>query len=325
MNQESEQHNQSRLAHFPVSFFSTIMGLSGLTIAWQKAHAALGASSLVWQSIAGLTAVLFVFLALVYGLKLIRHFPEVTAEWKHPVRVNFFPTVSIGLLLQSVVWLEAAPAAAYALWLVGALVHFLFTLTILSSWMFHTHYDIKHANPGWFIPVVGNLFVPIGAAHFGQTEVGWFFFAVGIVFWVVMMTIVFYRVLFHDPIPPRLLPTLFILIAPPAVGFLAWTNLVGGLDPFGRLLVFSADFFFVLLLPQVATLARLPFTLSWWAYSFPLAALTIAQFTLAELTGTAVYRLAGYGLFTLLAVLIAGLAGRTLLGLARREFCVPEH
>ncbi len=30
-----------RLQHFPVSFFAVIMGLSGLTIAWDKAHAVL--------------------------------------------------------------------------------------------------------------------------------------------------------------------------------------------------------------------------------------------------------------------------------------------
>ena len=82
------------------------------------------------------------------------------------------------------------------------LIHLLFTFFILSSWMYHSHCDIKHANPGWFIPVVGNLFVPIGGVHFVSAEVGWFFFSIGILFWIVLMTIIFYRVIFHDPIPP---------------------------------------------------------------------------------------------------------------------------
>ena len=99
MSAEHPESNPSRLAHLPVSFFSTVMGMTGLAIAWQKAHLALGASPIVWQSLAALSSALFVGLLVVYGVKLVRHPNEVTAEWKHPVRVNFFPTISISLLL----------------------------------------------------------------------------------------------------------------------------------------------------------------------------------------------------------------------------------
>ena len=242
MSAEHPESNPSRLAHLPVSFFSTVMGMTGLAIAWQKAHLALGASPIVWQSLAALSSALFVGLLIVYGVKLVRHPNEVMAEWKHPVRVNFFPTISISLLLLGIVWLEAAPSAALSLWTAGTVIHLLFTFAILSSWMYHTHYDIKHANPGWFIPVVGNLFVPICGVHFVSPEVGWFFFSIGIIFWIVLMTIIFYRVIFHDPIPPRLLATLFILIAPPSVGFVAYANLVPELDGFARILYYSAVF-----------------------------------------------------------------------------------
>ena len=47
MSAEHPESNPSRLAHLPVSFFSTVMGMTGLAIAWQKAHLALGASPLV--------------------------------------------------------------------------------------------------------------------------------------------------------------------------------------------------------------------------------------------------------------------------------------
>ena len=112
MSAEHPESNPSRLAHLPVSFFSTVMGMTGLAIAWQKAHLALGASPIVWQSLAALSSALFVGLLIVYGVKLVRHPNEVMAEWKHPVRVNFFPTISISLLLLGIVWLEAAPSAA---------------------------------------------------------------------------------------------------------------------------------------------------------------------------------------------------------------------
>lgn len=314
-----------RLSHLPVSFFAVVMGLAGLTIASFKLEAAAGLAHVASPLLFWLSAAVYAAIAAAYLAKAVTRPAALREEWAHPVRISFFPAMSIGLILLSIAALRVAPALSLPLWLIGTILHFVFTVLVMTAWINHARYQVVHLNPAWFIPVVGNILVPIAGLSHAPADVSWFFFAIGLLFWLVLLTVVVNRLIFHNPLPARLMPTLFILIAPPAVGFLAWTNLIGGLDPFGRLLVFSADFFFVLLLPQIATLVRLPFTLSWWAYSFPLAALTIAQFTLAELTGAAFYRMTGYGLFALLAVLIAGLAARTLLGLARSEFCVPEH
>ena len=324
MSAEHQESGQSRLAHLPVSFFSTVMGMTGLTIAWQKAHPALGASDLVWQGLAVLSSALFVALLLVYGVKFSRHPNEVAAEWKHPVRVNFFPTISISLLLLGIVWLETAPAMAMALWAAGSVIHLLFTFAILSSWMYHTHYDIKHANPGWFIPVVGNLFVPICGAHFVSPEVGWFFFSIGMVFWIVLITIIFYRVIFHDPIPPRLLATLFILIAPPAVGFVAYANLVPELDGFARILYYSAVFLTLLLGGNVMRFIRGGFFISSWAYSFPLAAITIATFVMAKRSGLDFFLWLGSVLLAIVTLVVIVLVRKTLSAVGRKAICVPE-
>ena len=80
MNAVHPESNPSRLAHLPVSFFSTVMGMTGLAIAWQKAHLALGASPLVWQVLAALSSALFVGLLIVYGVKLVRHPNEVVTK-----------------------------------------------------------------------------------------------------------------------------------------------------------------------------------------------------------------------------------------------------
>ena len=324
MNAEHPESNPSRLAHLPVSFFSTVMGMTGLAIAWQKAHLALGTSPLVWQSLAALSSALFVGLLIVYGVKLVRHPNEVMAEWKHPVRVNFFPTISISLLLLGIVWLETAPSAALLLWAAGTVIHLLFTFAILSSWMYHTHYDIKHANPGWFIPVVGNLFVPICGVHFVSPEVGWFFFSIGMIFWIVLMTIIFYRVIFHDPIPPRLLATLFILIAPPSVGFVAYANLVPDLDGLARILYYSAVFLTLLLGGNVMRFIRGGFFISSWAYSFPLAAMTIATFVMAKRSGLEFFVWLGGLLLAIVSLVVIVLVRKTLSAVGRKAICVPE-
>ena len=312
------------LAHFPVSLVSTVMGLTGLAIAWQKAHRALGVPAGVWMAIAALASAVFVFLITLYAIKLLR-FPEaVRGEWRHPVRVNFFPTISISLMLLATVWIDAAPSVAFLLWAGGALLQLVFTLAILSSWMFHTHYDIKHANPAWFIPVVGNLFVPIVGGRFAPPELGWFFFSIGIVFWGVLMTIVVYRVVFHDPVPLRLQPTLFILLAPPAVGFVSYSALVPELDAFARVLYFTALFIALLLGCNAPRFVRGGFFISAWAYSFPLAAVTIASFVMAQRSGSGFF-LAVAGVFLAVVTLVVSLlVVKTIAAARRNAICVPE-
>ena len=95
MSNVVEPDSKGRLSHLPVSIFSTVMGLAGLAIAWQKAHLALDVPAFVWQGIASFTTLLFLGLLAIYGIKIWRFPGAVAAEWKHPVRVNFFPTISI--------------------------------------------------------------------------------------------------------------------------------------------------------------------------------------------------------------------------------------
>lgn len=258
------------------------------------------------------------------SLKALRYPGAVMSEWKHPVRVNFFPTISISLLLLGIVWMETARSISLLLWIAGTVIHLAFTFVVLSSWMYHTHYDIKHANPAWFIPVVGNLLVPVCGVHFVSAELSWFFFSIGLIFWIVLMTIVLYRIFFHDPIPPRLLPTLFILLAPPAVGFIAYGALIPELDAFARVLYYIALFLALLLGSNVLRFIRGGFFISSWAYSFPLAATTIATFLMAKRSGIGMFNGLAVVLLAIVSLVVAVLIAKTLGAIQRKAICVPE-
>jgi tellurite resistance protein len=314
----------SRLAHFPISFFATVMGLAGLAIAWEKAQSSLGLGLPLALPLVGLTAAVFLAVLALYLAKLVRHPAAVVQELRHPVKLSFFPTISISIILLGTASLPLLPTLAHALWWIGTGLHLAFTLYVLNAWIQQEHFEVQHMNPAWFIPVVGNVLVPIAGLPLGYVELSWFFFSIGMLFWVVLFTIIFYRVLFHHPIPARLTPTLFILIAPPAVGFVSYTRLAGGLDSFGRVLFFSAVFLTLLLFTQIGRFARLQFFLSWWAYSFPLAAITIASFVMHDLSGVGAYRMLGIGLLGLLTLVVAMLCVRTLLAIRAQGICVPE-
>lgn len=312
----------SRLPHFPVSFFATIMGLAGLTVAWQRAEPVLGMRAS--DGLLAFTMLAFLVLTAFYAAKAVKHPSAVVNEFRHPVRLHFFPAFSISLLLLSVALAPLAVQLAGRLWMAGAALHLLLTLAIMSIWIRHTRFEITHINPAWFIPVVGNIVVPLGGTVHGYGEISWFFFSIGLTFWLVLFTLVFYRVIFHAPLPERLLPTLFILIAPPAVGFLAYTQLTGTLDAMARVLYYTAVFLTLLLAMQVPRLARMKFALSWWAYSFPLAAMTVATLRMQRMTEMEGFRVAGLGLLAVLSALLVVLTALTVRAILRGEICVEE-
>jgi tellurite resistance protein len=315
----------SCLKNFPISWFAMIMGLSGFTLAWGRAEQLFGLGFAISPFLAPASAGLFVLLALVLAAKLVKYPQDVLAEIRHPVKLAFVPTFSIALILLSVVFLHGNPELSFWLWLTGAGLHLTLTLYVLSSWIHHTKYEIAHLNPAWFIPVVGNILVPIAGVHHASVEISWFFFGLGLFFWPVLTAIIFYRLIFHGSLPERFMPTLFIFIAPPAVGFISYFNLVGAIDAFAHVLYGVALFFTLLLLAQAGRFVRLKFFLSWWAYSFPLAAITIATLIMARETGFGLYFWLGGGLLAILSAVILVLLLRTGLAVLRREICVEGH
>jgi tellurite resistance protein len=315
---------QPRLRYLPISVFSIVLGLSGYAIATQRVFTGQGWGDGLPTAILFAVTAVYVFLLTLYAVKTVRYRDAVATEFRHPVMISFFPALSISLLLLSIGYMDVSETASLYLWAVGAAANLVFTLVVLSIWIRHTHFEIVHFSPAWFIPVVGNLIVPVVGVEHAATDVSWLFFAVGIVFAVVLLVVFFYRMVFHQPLHDRHLPTLFILIAPPAVAAVAYVKLTGSFDSFARILYFLAVFFAVFLIAQVRMFARIRFYLSWWAYTFPLAALTIATFLVGKETASAFYGDAATVLWVGLSVLVAGLLVRTLVAAGRGEICVPD-
>ncbi|MEW6465953.1 MAG: SLAC1 anion channel family protein [Pseudomonadota bacterium] len=314
-----------RLEHMPVSLFSIVMGLAGATVATEKVELAWGWSNGLSTGLLWLTIVLFVVIAVAYAAKFVLHRSHVMAEFNHPIRLSFFPAMSIGLLLLSIAVLSHHQQIAQWAWGVGTVLHLLFTLTILSNWIHHERFQIQHSNPAWFIPIVGNILIPVAGASLGWKEVSWFFFSIGIVMWLPLLAVLLNRFFFHPMMPAKMLPTLFILIPPPAVGFISWVKLHGGtIDDTARILYYFALFVTMLLAWQVRYFARLSFALPWWAYSFPLAAITIATSIMAEKVGGPFFPALLPILYTVLMAMIALLLTLTARAMMRHEICVPE-
>ncbi len=314
-----------RLEHLPVSMFSIVMGLAGSTIALEKVEQLWGWSSLASSAWLLVSTLVYTFIALAYLGKFMLHRQQVVAEFNHPVRLSFFPTMSIGMILLAIAYMSHFPAVSQVLWIVGSAVQMMFTLIILSNWIHHEKFQVQHSNPAWFIPIVGNILVPIAGVPLGFVEISWFYYSLGLMMWLPMLAVLLNRFFFHPMMPAKLLPTLFILIAPPALGFISWVKLHGGvIDDAARIFYYFGLFTTLLLFSQARHFTKVPFALPWWAYSFPMAAMTIATTVMLEKIGGRFFMALTVVLMTMLAVLMVTLVVKTIKAMLRGDICVPE-
>ena len=316
----------ARLSHFPVTFFATVMGLAGLALAWLRAAPVLGTPQVIGEVLFWAALVVYGVVLVAYLVKAVRYPAAVRNEMHHPVRLAFVPTSTIALLLLATAGQDVVPDLAAGLWWVGAIGQLVLTLYVLSAWISRATFAMQHVTPAWFIPVVGMVAVPLAGVTFGPLEVSWFFFSVGLVFWLALLPMVLTRLFIHDqPVPGQLLPTLAVLIAPPAVTFLAYLRLTGGgLDTASRVLFYTAVFFALLFFAQVGRLHRLPFFLSWWAYAFPLAGLSVATTVMDREIGGRFLTVSAWVLLVAVTGLVVLLGARTVSAIARGRICIPE-
>ena len=150
------------------------------------------------------------------------------------------------------------------------------------------------------------------------------FFSIGLVFWMILFTVVMYRLFFHAPLALRLTPTLFILLAPPSVGFIAYSNLVGGPDAFGHILYHTALFLALLLAKQRAALLSHPVLRLGVGLFLPAGGAEHCHASHGGAGRQPFFGVLGGALLVLTSGVIALLAARTVKAIAAGEICKPE-
>ena len=174
--------------------------------------------------------------------------------------------------------------------------------------------------PALFIPVVGNVLVPLAGVPLGQVEWAAAQFGVGLMFWPVVTVLLMVRVAVQGMWPERLLPASYIFIAPPAVVGLSALQF-GAPMPVLWGLWGMAVFSLLWVLSLTRRIAALPFGLAHWGMSFPLAALTAFSLQMAPAGPLASL---GIAMLALTTLLIAALVLATVRGLRDGSLLAPE-
>jgi len=302
------------IRHLPVNLFASVMSLAGLALAWRLGVGAFGLPAAVGDAVGALSVAVFVLLGAAYATKAIRHPDAVAAEFNHPVSGNFFGTISISLLLLGPVVMPWSPGAGQALWTAGVVAGFAVVFSAVSR-LLRGGRASDLALPAWLVAGVGALDIPVTGATMPMpwaAEVNLAAAGIGAVLAVLMLAAIFARLVFHAPLPAAMRPSLMILVAPFALGFLAYVNLAGEVDRFASLLFYAAVFFFAIAAVKVFG-DPAPFAPGWWAIGFPVAALANAALRYAGAHPTAPLLALAGALLAALTVAVGVLAVRTTL------------
>ncbi|HHS94266.1 MAG TPA: C4-dicarboxylate ABC transporter, partial [Rhodobacterales bacterium] len=143
---------EPRLKHYPITFFAILMGLNGLVLALHAASpfyklAESAAGIALWVAIA-----VGAVIATGYIAKALRYPSMVAWEWHHPVRVAFFPTITISLLLMATALDAHYENVARIVWMIGTVGQGVLTVAVINGWISHRSFEVGHLTPAWFIP-----------------------------------------------------------------------------------------------------------------------------------------------------------------------------
>ena len=259
-------------------------------------------------------AVLFV----AYLTRWIKHRDAAMSDLRHPVMGAMYGTFPGGLLVLAVMTSLIGPSwfsTSAVIWIVAVLATVGGVLAIAISLafgylLFAGEPSATMVNGGWFIPPVVTIIVPMVLVptmpHVSPPNarlflmLGYSFYGMGLLLFALVMSMLYDRLVLH-PLPhAAMAPSLWIGLGPVGVGVLALLSLahagapifkgaaatVAQISLIGATGIWGFGLWWlgtsIALLVRYLRAGKLPYSLGWWAFTFPLGAYTVATLTLAR-------------------------------------------
>jgi len=310
----------------PPSLFSIPFGLAGLATAWVYA----GRRDLVPAAIGDVLAALgglvwlVVFAAYVRSLAQ-RGIGTLARDFADPVIGPFtalIPTSALLLVIDGIV--PHAPDLGRVVVDVLIVVIVLLAGWSTGQWM-HGTLDMTKLHPGYFLPsVAGGLLAAIGAAAVDQPRLAEVLFGLGVLSWLLLGSMILARLFFGPPLPPALMPTRAIQVAPAAVATLAYLamhgeridGVVAGLAGYGLVMVIAQ-------LRLVPAFLALDFGLPSWSFTFSWAAVASVGLHWLAIEQPGGWKAFSFVLLAAVTALVGWIAARTVAAVAGHRLLPP--
>ncbi len=333
--------------HFAPGWPAAVMGTGGFALATLRFAGDVPALEPLAWALHWLNLALFALIAVPWIARWLFARDAAVATLRHPVAASFYPTFPIALLVLAA-QLRAFgnhQDAALAAWWLSTAGLVVMTLAVLKATFEGDHVRIEHVHPGMFIPPVGMTLIPVagvpllavqeGLARELALVVNIVGLGAGLVMYLAVLSLTLHRLYVHARLPAPLAPTLWVHLAPvgviivgtlvlaPALPGTFVTETTQGPYLFAAFLLWGFGTFWMLLaLLMTASAMRagqLPFSLAWWAFTFPLGAFALGCQRLSDLTGVTGVLLVGWFAWLLLAGFWTAALARSVRGVLNGE------
>jgi C4-dicarboxylate transporter/malic acid transport protein len=244
------------------------------------------------------------------------HYDHLSKDLKHPVFSNFFVTMPVALMILATNILNIGGSyfttstlmtLAFIFWIIGAILTIIFSVTTTYNMMMAQTIHPQMTNFAWFISPVANIIPLLGnnitkyyaSSHLEIAQlinlINISFFGIGFILFLILSAIIFNRFIFHKMPGSLVLPSFYIMLGPIGVGTislmgLSSANVTLGLITsvqvlnFLALILWGFGFWALGLLILITIMyirqGKIPFSLSWWAFIFPLSAYILSTISI---------------------------------------------
>eukprot|EP00004_Rigifila_ramosa_P014257 TRINITY_DN3229_c0_g1_i2.p1 TRINITY_DN3229_c0_g1~~TRINITY_DN3229_c0_g1_i2.p1 ORF type:complete len:866 (-),score=209.56 TRINITY_DN3229_c0_g1_i2:166-2727(-) len=346
---EEDDHKPfNAIKYIQINHFAMPMGMLGLAIAFRRLHEEFPNGAVkkpnLWQGLAVTATVVFLLVLALYFTKVIVYLKKVRKEFNHPVRGHFFSMPLLCILLIAYLAYDASPkkdleghnnVTRILFWIAGPLQLFLSTVFV-GRFTTGVQRFRQFVNPSMMIPVVGNfiaaLVIPYVKSNDMEagdfTNAGWGWYGIAWTFWIVLLAINIHRMATDSPVEDRERALHMMFVAAPAMAcssYLAlnnrqWDNFA--LINFWTAWLIQMSFFFG---GYFRYFGAHKFEMSFWGYTFPFAALTVASINYYTLVTNHKSRALVLVSLTFATFSVVQCTWHTLNGLIKRQILIPEE
>jgi C4-dicarboxylate transporter/malic acid transport protein len=273
----------------------------------------------------------------------------------HPVMAHFYGAAPMAMLTvgaatllvgTDVIGQRAALDADWVLWFAGTITGLVTAVAL--PYLTFTRHTVKadSAFGGWLMPIVPPMvsastgalllpYAPAGQARLDLLLCCYAMFGLSLVASMIIITLIWYRLAQHKTGEARMVPTLWIVLGPLGQSITAATLLGANahlavpaaeaaiLKTFGLIygmpvLGFALAWAVIAGIITVRTARdHLPFSLTWWSFTFPVGTCVTGTIGLAIATGSSMLRVASVVFFGALVAAWILVASRTARGVVR--------
>ncbi|MDV8070690.1 potassium-tellurite ethidium and proflavin transporter [Rhodococcus sp. IEGM 1366] len=298
----------------PLNTLAIPLGFAGLAQAWSVATTALGTPFALAQTFWLIAALAWISTATAHIHRSKGATHGISHQLTHFAQGPLAALLPISAMLLGTNLHRTFPLAGTLLTLFSIAAAAAFGAWMMSFWM-RGEMALESVHGGYYLPIsAAGLVGALAAAQSGLDWLAVGCFAVGLFFWVVITMFLFLRLALRPTMPAALVPTLAIMIAPPAVGAAAWLTISNGQpDVLFEALTSITAFMVMVQVPLLARYRALPFSHGFWSFTFPVTSVVALAIVWLHLLHPPAWQVITVGLLGAATILVALIAMKSIL------------